>query len=553
MTEKKWAQAPCERKQLVLYPQHLDEIITDTDPIRTLDAIFTELDWSTWEARYDGHRGQPPIHPRLIAGCIFYGIMRNIRTSRELEDATRNRIDFRWFLCGREIDHSTFAGFRVRFNAELKSLNQQISLLICERSKQDVLALVLDGTRIRADSDRHGARTAECLERLVKACAEELDKRLARLSQADEQEEATEAQIEALRSEIEDLQRKVKKYETALETARVRDEKKRKEHGKNAIPVRVPVTDPEAQLSPNKDGGFAPNYTALVGVHEGTGHIIYEDVLPDSDEGATVSSSVESVRQDLGNAPTRVSADSNFATGETLTWLDEQGVDAYMPTNTDFRESNPAMRPDPTQPVDEERIKKLPKKDGKFSHAAFIYDAEQDLYYCPAGQSLRPNGAGKYYRTGVDYVKYQCPGCAQCPMAEHCVKEGATERTLQRDEYQQLREKTGKRMATKEGQEIYARRAPVVEGVFAIIKHIMGVRRFLVRGLDKVRIEWSWICGAFNLKKLLRLMIQANQGPRGNNSGPTCTPTDANTHQGLILYVVTLPARKKMYCEAQFY
>ena len=57
--------------------------------------------------RYDGHRGQPPIHPMRLAGAILYGLMRGIRSSRELEDATRERLDFRWFLEGRTVDHSS--------------------------------------------------------------------------------------------------------------------------------------------------------------------------------------------------------------------------------------------------------------------------------------------------------------------------------------------------------------------------------------------------------------------------------------------------------------
>ncbi len=41
-------------------------------------------------------------------------------------------------------------------------------------------------------------------------------------------------------------------------------------------------------------------------------------------------------------------------------------------------------------------------------------------------------------------------------------------------------------MATTSGGDIYSKRAPVMEGVFAVIKHIMGIRRFLLCGLDKV-------------------------------------------------------------------
>ena len=68
-------------------------------------------------------------------------------------------------------------------------------------------------------------------------------------------------------------------------------------------------------------------------------------------------------------------------------------------------------------------------------------------------------------------------------------------------------------MATPAGQEVYKGRAPTVEGVFARIKQHMGIRRFLLRGLDKVRMEWSWVCAAYNLKLLMRMVSSGSKIP----------------------------------------
>ena len=77
-----WAAPKQERHQLVLFSPSLDEMIGAADPLRQLDAIFGALDWSSYEAADDGFRGQPPIHPRHLAACIFYGILKGIRSSR---------------------------------------------------------------------------------------------------------------------------------------------------------------------------------------------------------------------------------------------------------------------------------------------------------------------------------------------------------------------------------------------------------------------------------------------------------------------------------------
>ena len=54
-----------------------------------------------------------------------------------------------------------------------------------------------------------------------------------------------------------------------------------------------------------------------------------------------------------------------------------------------------------------------------------------------------------------------------------------------------------------EGRRIYRQRQAVAESPFGILKRVMGVRQFLVRGLEKVRVEWRWACTAYNLRILM--------------------------------------------------
>jgi transposase len=61
------------------------------------------------------------------------------------------------------------------------------------------------------------------------------------------------------------------------------------------------------------------------------------------------------------------------------------------------------------------------------------------------------------------------------------------------------------RLATAAGKQKYKLRQQTVEPVFGIIKSVMGFRRFLLRGLAKVKLEWALVCAAYNLKRLHRL------------------------------------------------
>jgi hypothetical protein len=58
------------------------------------------------------------------------------------------------------------------------------------------------------------------------------------------------------------------------------------------------------------------------------------------------------------------------------------------------------------------------------------------------------------------------------------------------------------RLKTAEGKAKYKLRQQTVEPVFGIIKSVMGFRQFLLRGLEKVGLEWQWVCLAYNLKRL---------------------------------------------------
>jgi hypothetical protein len=68
-----------------------------------------------------------------------------------------------------------------------------------------------------------------------------------------------------------------------------------------------------------------------------------------------------------------------------------------------------------------------------------------------------------------------------------------------------VREKMARRLKTEEGKKIYKKRKETVEPVFGIIKQAMGFRQFLLRGLEKVNLEWELVCLSYNMKRLFRL------------------------------------------------
>lgn len=526
--DTRFATPKAPRHQLVLYAQSLDEIVSGDAPVRALAALLEEIDWSAWEARYEGI-GQPPIHPRYMAGAILLGLMYRVRSTRELETAARLRLDFIWLLEGFAPDHSTFAKFRVLHAEAVQDLHRQIAAMLVERRQSALLALIIDGTRLRASSDRQGARKVETIEAAIR----ELEARLEEMRRNDGGEAAPQtAFLEGMEPpdaadgpapadpEIARAEKKLEELGKARDIGKERDARARAHDGKNAKPVRVPLADPDSQIAPNKEGGYAPNYTPVAAVEAETGAIVYADVPAGADEAGSVLPAVAAAAGLLGETPGAVLADGNFAMGEVLAGLDAREIDAYMPTRSASPEGNPAQRPDPAVPVAGADAEHLPRTGGKFARTAFVYDPQTDTYRCPAGKEMPPVKQGKT-KTGAACTVYQCDACTGCPFAKDCLNRNATHRTITRDEHEPLREAAAARMATEEGKDIYNKRAPGIEGVFARIKACMGIRGFTRRGLAKVRCDWSWICTAYNLKKLLAQAAKTAPEPQGGGpDGP---------------------------------
>ena len=201
-------------------------------------------------------------------------------------------------------------------------------------------------------------------------------------------------------------------------------------------------------------------------------------------------------------------ADGAFGTGRNLEGMETRGVDFYTPVESPApQEGNPAQREDPRRPVAEKDWPNLPRNDKKkLAKSCFLYDEAADCYYCPMGNAMEYKETKKYARSlgTVELRVFRCCECEGCPLAPECLDPKAKRgRTVTRDGYEPLREKMHAKMQTVEGTKTYNRRMHIGETPFAIIKGIMGVRRFLLRGLEKVRAEWRWVCTAYNLKKLI--------------------------------------------------
>ncbi len=505
-----WAKPGLDRQQAMLFYPTLDQSISDNHPVRHLDEILRTLDWSAWEQEYDGRRGQPPIPPWVMAGVILYGLMRRIRSSRQLEYACANNIDFMWLAEGRTIDHDTLCKFRTKFKEPLKQLFKQVGRLAMTMGLIRLVEVAFDGTRVKANASRLHTWTAERVEAALRELEPQIEKLLQETDSADAADATLwgEGQPRDLPPELADAKQRQEKLRKLLEQLREADVARKKDGVKT--PAQLPKADTESGVMPNKEGGYAPNYTPVVATDGAQDFIADCDVIGGPNEHNELLPSVQRIEENFGQKPGSVAADKAFGTGPNLEAMEQRQVEFYTPVESSVpQEGNPAKREDPRQPVPEQDWAKLPRNERKkLDKCCFVYDETADIYYCPMGKELPYRESKKYDSTqGKRVVRvYACKDCQGCSLAKECLDSRAKPgqgRTVSRDGHEPARERMHAKMQTAEGQQTYHRRMHIGETPFAIIKGILDVRRFLLRGLEKVRTEWRWVCTAYNLKKLI--------------------------------------------------
>jgi transposase len=488
-----------------------------------VDEILDTFDWTAWENTYNRKLGQPPIHPSVLCKVLLFAMIRRIRSSRNIEYEIAHSVDFMWLVSGRTIDHSTISDFRRRYKKELKDIHRQMIGYAIDMGVAKLSELCIDGTRVRANASRHKTWTAERVEKLLKELDVQIETAMAELETNDSIDELFDdgTSPDKLPPELADLTTRRTKMSEVLEQLQEMD-RRRKTDGidpkKN--PAQLPKSDLDGRILPNKEGGYAPNFTPLTVNEMTNGFIVEADVLIGNVEHLNVITTVDTISETYAVDIEALMADSAFATGPNISGLEDRIIEFLSPLSEVKCENNPALRDDPTVPVAADDVKRLPinPQSKMFDRSAFVYDAEVDQFHCPAGKTLSRGGQETRQTAAgpVLNVVYFGDECEGCELAPQCRKNpnGEKGRKLTRDEHETARERHSERMSRPASSDRYKQRQHFGEMPFAVMKVCFDMRRFLLRGLEGVQAEWQWCCTAFNLKKLMTLMAALRAEPR---------------------------------------
>lgn len=459
------------REQLILFPESLDEYIALDNPVRFIDAWVDSLDLAAlgFTDTVPAETGRPGYDPRLLTKLYLYGYLNRVRSSRKLEQECQRNVEVMWLTGKLAPDHKTIADFRKDNLTAFKALFKTFCLLCRELELFGGELMAIDGSKFKAVNSAKRNFTQDQVKDYLAQVEERLATYLLDLDQADQSESAAQpAKLSAteLQAKIERLKTRQTKYQSYL--------KQMEESGQS----QLSLTDADSRAMPKSPK--APVAYNVQSVVDSKHHLIVaQEVTNEVTDRDLLSPMAMAGKHMLAVEQVKAVADKGYSHGKELKACLEAGIEPYV------------ARPDTSANT----------KLGLFGKELFVYDPETDTYTCPAGATLAFRFDTIEKERHIRY--YKTSACSQCPLRDKCTrnKEG---RRITRWVDEQIIEQTQARVVAHP--EIMQQRQQLVEHPFGTIKFWWDQGHFLMKGLEKVKAEFSLSTLAYNIRRVLNIL-----------------------------------------------
>jgi transposase len=444
---------PTDRLTGFLMPPSVDEWLPEKHLARFVVEVVDGLDLSAMSKSYRGS-GSASYHPAVLLSLLVYGCATGVFSSRKLERATYDSVAFRFIAANDHPDHDTIATFRRRFLKEIEALFVQVLLLAREIGVLKMGTVALDGTKIHANASRHSALSYEHAGKIETQLKAEVADLLAKAEAADQ------ADIPDGMSVPEELARRNVRLEK-LAAARLTIEaraRERFEREQAEYQAKLAARAAKTEATGKKPGGKPPQPPV-------EGPLPTDQVNLTDDESRIMPVAGGGFDQ-CYNAQAVVAAGSLLVVA----------TDVVQAAN-DKQQLEPMLN----------KVVALPEALGKAE--TFLAD---NGYFSAANVTTCAE-------TGV------VPLIAMGREVHHPSLEERFAKAPPAPENPTPLEAMAHQLQTPGGKKLYALRKQVPEPVFGIIKSVLGFRQFLLRGIDRVRGEWSLVTMAWNMKRMFAL------------------------------------------------
>lgn len=240
------------------------------------------------------------------------------------------------------------------------------------------------------------------------------------------------------------------------------------------------LTDNDSPIMKGKKGNFDTYYNVQAACGEDQ-IITYCEVVLSGNDKAQLVPALKGIVQNTGKTVDKALADADYGNLNSFEYMEQNNIDGYVPyqyMNTTY-------------------------EDKPFHATHFSYDKEKDVYCCPNDELL------EFYRIRIDKNRqqefrcYRTNACKQCPFQKQCCKPKSVRRVIERETRQELRDQMKQKLNSADGQKIYQKRLHPIESIFGQLKYNLKYTHFLLRGLEKVKAEFTLMCLTHNLRKMI--------------------------------------------------
>jgi len=457
------------------------DYLPEDHPVFVYADILKNLDTSKIEEEYSP-KGQHAYHPNMLMGLLVFSYCHGVFSSREIASRCRTDIAFMYMSWMLFPNHRTISDFRKENIEEFKKFFTE-SVLLAKKLKMVSLGHVsLDGSKFKADTSKHKAMSYARMQKQEKEVMKEIEDLLEKVNQVDQAEDSFlgEQSGEEVAEELKFKEQRLEKIQKAKEALEKREESEnpgKEIDGKK----QISFADEEARIMGKKAFQYA--YNAQISVESSHQIIVGEHLSQSANDKKEVEPAVKEIEDTLGEKPTKMSLDNGYFSADNIESLEDAGIDGYIAAG-------------------KENSSKITKEN-------FVYNDEADVYTCPVGKALSLKSSGA---DGTRVYQARANDCQECSSRKSCTK-SKQGRNLSIDAGEPIRQRMKEKMQSPESKEVYSKRKSIVEPVFGVLKYVMKFVHFSLRGLQKVSGEFSLVCGAYNIKKIVKAILGGKLSP----------------------------------------
>ena len=508
-----------EQNQLMI-PMEWKTLIDKDDVVFVLNDLIDNMNIDKMLETYSP-LGSCSYSPKMMLKILMYGYIRKKYSSRLIAEAVQCDIKFIWLAGGNKPTRNVINSFRKdKMKLIIEDVFSELLAILEIKGYINSEEYFVDGTKIEANANKYSfvwKKSVEKQREKLQKKVHELMKEIDKLNEEEDKnfpneekhpEEVTPEELEDFAKRLSDklnhkpeadkskeekqkdrkIQKVIKKIETDFKPRLEKYNKDLEIIGDNRNSCSK--TDKDATFMHMKEdhmrnGQLKPGYNVQVGTCNEL--ITTWSIHQNRSDNGTLIPHLERHIRITGKVPKKLCADSGYGNQENYEYLKKKNIKNFVKYTYFHKEQKKSF------------------KEQKYNWQNMPYDEVNDEFTCPEGNKL------KYIETKIDktatgfkqeYRIYECDNCSKCPNKILCTKAKGNRQISFYKKMWRLKQEVKKNLLSEEGIQMRRKRAEFSERVFGQIKWNMGFKRFMLRGLDKVDIEWGLLSFAFNIKKM---------------------------------------------------